>query len=484
MTAPNTLETLPNGTIREPAAPTPAAPAAPVGPAKSAVEIATDAARARVQAGAPIVPASDPRPGDVVREPGQPRQPAPAAPPVAGQPAPAAVPPVAGAPAPVVPPVAPVAAEEVVETPEQKTAREAAEAVAAERQRRLDAGETLEIPADETPEQKTAREAAERTVTLVGRNNEEFVLELPDGTPKEVVDVVRQYRNGFMRGEEVRQATEELSQRESSLSAKLDEFELDPVAHLMAIAAEEPSVRLKDGREINLLEHTVLALMTEPALFARLQPKIEAMLGDEKELRTVRAESEAARLALREEMREVAGQRKEVAENLRDVRATVMAIVPSTANEQQAQLIYRDCMRDLQEYAIRNKFRTIPPKDIPAILATRLTAHGINPVEAATRAAESASRRTTGPKRAAAPAAAAPGVPVARPAAAPGGQKFVASVQKKATVAAIPPGGAGSPGAQPLTPPKNADGTPMSIEQRSQWHRDRVAAGQGFYKKT
>lgn len=455
---------------------------APVtGPKQTAVERATQEARERLNQGQPIVPtpkapARNPGNGqfvephrlDTAREAGAPR---------AGQgsqngenpdadtqTAPGTQTAPAGQPDPT------EQDDQVEETEEQRHAREAEEQRAAE-----------------TPEQRQEREAREaRTVVLTDPRGQDVEIELADGTPQDVIDTLKFYRNGAMRAAEVRLAEEQITTRANELAERQAAIELDPAGFLLELARDNPEIELQNGTSVQIVDHLVLHLLTQPQVWERLSPKVQALLEDEKELRTVRAETASQRSDIREEMRTVAEERAVVSRNLSDVQATLGAILPAEMPQAQQRVLYTDCLRDLQEYANRHRLLTIPPQDIPAILATRLTAYGINPAEAATRAAESAQRRATATRgtpsstaRTASPArAAAPPARSAAPPAPKNGQRFVASAKKRQAVAGLPPAGAGSPsGTAALVAPTNTDGTKMTIEQRIAWHRDQLKKG-------
>lgn len=417
-------------------------------PGTSAVEAASNAARRILAEGKPLDPTTIA---------GQPRNTDGTFAPPAGQVAPAPKPGEVAPPAPVVPPK-PVDGQPVVppadETPEQKAAREAAEAAAA--------GEGAE-----SAEEMAARELVERTITLVGRNNEEYDFVAPD---KETAEVLRALRNGYQRGEEIRQAREQIETQLDDINNMRASIEMDPVGLVLEAAEGDPDV----------MEHLVMFLASQPENWVKLGPKL-MKLADERERRTVAAEEKSRRFELMDQVAEESESRAAVRRNLEDVQSTVASLLPTEMSAEQQTVLYRDCLRDLKEYAERHRMNTIPVKDIAALLATRLTAYGINPVEAAARAAEVAARRgTTAPKR---PAPTSPRVPApavaARPAApAPTGKQLVLSAQKKVAAGALPPAGAGSPaGTAPMSPPKNPDGSSMTIEQRVAWHRGQVKKG-------
>lgn len=461
MTAPNTnppaappstpITVLPSGNTQ-------GDPASVQRPGETAIERATREAQSRVASGQPIVPGTPATPAApaVPADADRPRNPDgtfAATTPPAGQTPPAGDPATQTPPAPTDPNAAPAgdeADETVEETPEEKQAREAAEAA-----------------------------ASERSVTITGRNNEEFVLELPEDTPREVVEAVRHLRNGYMRADEIRAARQEIEQRGEQIATVQAEIELDPAGYLLRVAEQNPVIELDDA-EVHVVDHTVLHLLTNPKVWERLSPTLERLVQDENERRIVRAETTAQRSAIREEMRTAQEERAAVSRNLSDVQATIAAMLPTTMSEAQQQVLYRDCLRDVKDFADRNRRITIPVNDIPGILAQRLTAYGVNPVEAAARAAESLARRGPAATRRPAPGAGNGGAPAApKPSEAPrGGQRFVVSAKKKGEAGAIPPGGAGSPaGASALVPPTKPDGSRMTIQETIDWHRSQVKTG-------
>ncbi len=430
----------------------PARPAgAPQQPVLSSVERASEAARATLAAKGTAVPpeppARNPGNGQFV-EPGRVDTARPVPEPPAGQ-APPAIDPAA----PKVP-----AAPPVDETPEAKQAREAAEAAAAAA---ADPDAVVE-----TPEEKEARELEERTVLLPGRNNTEYEFVAPDA---ETANVLRQLKNASLRGEEIAQARAEIEQRGQEFEALETVLEANPTGFVLDRLANAPEQ----------LDHLVLYLATRPEVFARIGAQLRDIATNPVTREMIGVKQENKALNMEREVANVTEERAAVRQNLEDVRTTVMSLIPAEMSEEQAAILFKDSLRDLRDYANRHDLQTLPTRDIPALLAARLTAYGINPVEAAARAADAATRRGAAPTRR--PAPASPRVPAAAPAKpavpAPTGKQLVMSAKKKGA-AALPPAGAGSPPATtPMTPPKNADGSSMSIEQRLAWHKQQVAAG-------
>jgi hypothetical protein len=149
-------------------------------------------------------------------------------------------------------------------------------------------------------------------------------------------------------------------------------------------------------------------------------------------------------------------------------------------------------MMDLKAYAERNNLLTLPVEDIPMLLSRRLTALGADPVaaaklanEAINRAPSRASARGVAPNRVRSAKTGAPTgtptVPAARPATPKTGKAFVASAASRKAVV-VPGSGAGSPtGTSTLTPPRNPDGSKMTIAETTAWHRQRLGKGVKSY---
>lgn len=334
---------------------------------------------------------------------------------------------------------------------------------------------------EQPPEGSQEAAADDLTVLLPGREGDEeyeFVVESP-----EAADRLRQLKNGYMRGNAVREA-------EADIQAKLSEVEnvrqsvtFDPAGFVAEILQTDPEFGAQQA------EHLVLYLLTQPDLYKRVGPKVAKLLSDPNEFRVVAAEQKAARLDARVEMQSRVEQDRAVRQNLSEIQATVGAMLPPNLPPEQQQVAYSDMLRDLKEYADRHDLQVIPVHEIPTLLARRLTALGVNPVEAATRAAQAAQHNATTAVRhrspgAIRPAAPTPAAPPAAPAAPPkpNGKRFVASATKRRE-ASVPPAGAGSPGPGTLGgfTARKADGTVMSTEEAIAAHRARLAKGVRTY---
>lgn len=425
-------------------------------PVKSATEIASDEARARIAAGGSALP---PGPGQPRVAPGNP---------AGGQFAPSTVKPIvepgaaaapAGGPAAPAAPVAPGAAAPLPpenETPEAKQAREAAEAAAA-------AGE-------ETPEQIAAREAEEAlTIALP------FEAEGDEDAPTITADTPE---TAAMLAQLVEEATQG---RESAIVLEHAQQQVTQINELREYASVDPIGFTVDmlGKDVEKAEHLALFLLTQPTMFERVKTKLQKLVTDPNEIRVMGSELRAKRAEMKDQATEQIQTSRAINENLRDVQATVASLFPSELTEAQRRVAFRDCLRDLQEYADQQGLVTLPIQNIPALLADRLSALGIDPEAAASRAAVAVARRGKTPTaRAAIPAVPRrPAAPAAPPTGKRDGKTFVAGAVKR-KAAAMPGAGAGAPSsAAALFSVKKPDGSTMSTAEAVAAHRERLAKG-------
>lgn len=317
-------------------------------------------------------------------------------------------------------------------------------------------------------------------VLLPGRDTDdeyEFVVDSPEAAER-----LRQLKNGYMRGNAVREAEAEVATRLEEVDGVRQMVDFDPAGFVVEnVLPENPAA----------VDHLVLYLLTQPEIFTRLAPTVAKVLQDQNEYRTVAAEQRAQRSEYREEMQTRLHEDRIVRQNFQDVQSTIAAMLPTNMKPEQQQIAYQDCLRDLKAHADRYKLLTLPVHEIPTLLARRLTALGVNPVEAAQRAADAAIRNASvvGPSgRHPAPRAGVPRQPAANPPAGngtgtpkPNGKSFVASAKRRAD-AAIPPGGAGSPGSgNGAFTARKADGSIMTTEEAIAAHRARLAKGVRSY---
>jgi hypothetical protein len=325
-----------------------------------------------------------------------------------------------------------------------------------------------------TDEQRTAEEqqaaadaeAAARRVT-VKLGDDEIDVEFAE---PEVAERMRELAATASQAEAIEAQSKKAIEE---MLAVREAFQVDPVGFMYGEIKDNPAAQ----------DHLILSLLTDPEVYKRLGPVIQK-LGDPTEFRTVAAEQKAARGEYRQQAEERIVETRAVQKNLQDVQRALSAILPTDMTPDQQRVLYNDMLRDVKQYADRYDLLTINIDDIPVVLGRRLSANGIDPVAAAklvTEAVARAPRRGAVPTRKAV-AATTTGTGTARVPAAATGSSFVASAERRRAVAAVPGAGAGSPTTvADLTPPRNPDGSKMTIAQATAWHRERLGKGVKSY---
>lgn len=423
-----------------------------VAPEKSAVEIASDAARARVAAGQPLVPGAAPAapaapvapaPGQQPRVPsgvpegGQFAKPGEQAAPTAGQGAPGEQP----------------APGEQQQPPAGEAAPEGAGA---------DEADPLRVELPFTPE------GAETPLAIVADS-------------PETAAALSQLAEDAVAGREARELIDSANAQIQRMDEIREYAEVDPIGAFLDLT----------NRDKETAKQMTLFFLSQPSLFNELKPQLEKLITDPNEIRALAGDVATARSNLEREAQGRIEQGRQVKSNLADIQTAVVSMLPAEMSEAARKVAFTDMLRDLQIYADSNNLMTLPVHQVPKLLENRLIALGIDPEAAASAAAVALARRggSTMTGRPAIPAArrapAAPARPATPPAPArpkPNGQTFAKAATARAAGASIPAGGAGSPGAAaPLTAPLKPDGSKMTTAEAVAWHRDRLKRGVKTY---
>lgn len=292
------------------------------------------------------------------------------------------------------------------------------------------------------------------TVPVPGRNPTDPDYEIVVDS-LETAERLRQLVNAAMRGDEARAY---VAEQMREIEAARDAITVDPAGFLLDTFRDAPEV----------VEHVALALLSQPGVWQRVAPRVLNWDDPDK------FELDAAKIArqqyeMRDQLRTMAEQRRVVADNLRDVQQAVQRMIPATLDPDQQAAFYRDALRDLKDYADRHRLLTLDVNDIPLLLARRLAAYGLDPLEAA-RGLSTPARREAPASRTPSPALSSAAA-TREPPRPKSGKQFVAAAEKRRRAAAIAPPGAGSPSNVP-TPPEG-----QSIEQRIAWHRQQLQLG-------
>jgi hypothetical protein len=302
------------------------------------------------------------------------------------------------------------------------------------------------------------------TVELPGRREGETLpLVVED---EETANTLRMLTNSFQRRQQLDAQQEQVSTMQRDYEELKDIIEADPAGFAIDSFASDPEAA----------ERVALSLLTLPGVWERVQERV-LKLDDPRELEVERLRIENQNAKSRESLRTQVEEQRAVSRNLKDVQLSVAALIPEGMADDEQGIFFRDALRDLKEYADRNKRMTIEVSDIPLILAStgRLKAHKIDPLTAAERITEA---RSNNRRPAAAgtkpPATSAPAPAVKKPAGSPPppktGKDMVKGSRAK-RAAASSPSGAGSP-TSAVTPPPN-----QTTAERIAWHRAQNVKG-------
>lgn len=303
---------------------------------------------------------------------------------------------------------------------------------------------------------------AAEVVSVPGRNPGEPDIEI-EVADKETADRLRQMRKGFMRGEEVRAARQEVEQLRATIESQA--MQLAEVEDMIAAGPEVFLLeRIKPDTQVNVAKQLVLEH------WEKLAPEIEEWFVDPTKRREAWADARVQRVDLKDTVAQKASEQRRA----RDIYHNVKAIVPADIDAPRRDAFIKYAMRELSEIA---QTRDVTPENAVGLLQPALALFGFSATPASVddapggrTPANSASSRlganaTAAPNTgaphgnapasqtpAAAPAAPAPPlrpvitkkVPRPRPA---------AVTQARQNAAAIAPAGAGAvPVARPAMP--------------------------------
>jgi hypothetical protein len=262
------------------------------------------------------------------------------------------------------------------------------------------------------------------TVKMPGRepDSDDVEIEVDD---EETAERLNQMRNGFMRGEAVRKWESELQVVQNELQGISEQFEVDPAGFVIEYVEEAD------------LPQTALALLVTPGVWEKLEAVVDKLIGDPKELRTLQAEAKASRLETVAKLTKSREARAEQTQKGQQLKDAIDLIVPEALEGNKRAVLIQDLTRDVVEHIDRNKLQSLEVKDLPTIVAARLEANGIDPLEARTAIKDGARSRgklstKKGPKK--------------KP---KSGKELVKASKKRRSAAAAPGPGKKSAPAQP-----------------------------------
>lgn len=324
------------------------------------------------------------------------------------------------------------------------------------------AGEEIDEVVDEGEGAEGEEELGALDVVLQGgRDGEEYVLSFTD---ERQANAVRHLQNQAAKVKDV-EALQQRAQQDLDQAQTLRmEIQMDPVGFILDSLQQEPE----------LLAHIAGYLVTRPDLQRHLKPVFDGLADDPEK---VQLRMDRDRVTMRDQFRKVADEQRQIDTNLTAVQQTVGQLVPTGLSTAQQKQFRHDCLRDLQQYADRHDLLIVPIQDVPVILASRLRAWGVDPVQAMDRVTARPEKKNGQPaarRSLATQPPAAGGQPngTQGPPKAPAktGKQFVQGQRVKRAAASVASSGAGVPGSTSLTPPPG-----MTIEQATAWHRTELS---------
>lgn len=275
-------------------------------------------------------------------------------------------------------------------------------------------------------------------VELLPRFDGQEPIKLALDSP-EMAERFRQTVNGAMRRDQYDAAMQDVEARAQQIEQQETQLMVDPLAVVSEVLSEEQR------------DTMILALLSDERIYERLAPKLES-LHDPLGRRELRVEVREQYGEQRQQAATQVEQNRRVAQNIRQIKAAVNAIVPEHMNGPAADLWRKDALRELSAVTRQHNIQLLDPMQVPTALNARLRASGVDPADAAERIARAvysgrANGRTAAPSGSGAPRAAAPSTTPAAPAAGPStsGTRPVTALKAAhdRRVAAAAPAGAG-----------------------------------------
>lgn len=339
--------------------------------------------------------------------------------------------------------------------PEAGTTGEGEESAAEE------AAEEADTPEEEAAEDgdSDADDGDSLVLRLPGRHEDDPDVEIPltaEQLEAAGIDVQQfterqnQLRNGYMRGQEVRTAREEINAERSELDFIYNELQRDPAEFVAGTVNPTHYPELVRTMILKLEDDAYDSLLTD---IAKLDKDATAR--------------KAARLDLRQkelDRKDERRQRATSSEYVKNIRTQITQLVPEDMADDQADAFFDFALHKLERYARQNRGARLQPEQVPALLQElgALDPYGITPNGAGANA-----RSDTSPTSGA--RSKGPADPELAKKAKRTGQDLTKRVKSRKAAAATAPAGAGSAVAADASPPPN-----QTFDERMGWLEKRL----------
>ena len=309
-----------------------------------------------------------------------------------------------------------------------------------------------EPPAEgEAPtEQPPANDGAKVAIPSRHPNQPDLEIEVDD---PEVAERLRQLRNGYLRGEEVRQMQNAIDAERQELDQIATRLQVDPEGFLFENIPPQRAASV------------ALQILAQEGVWSQVKNIIEGLFDDDSR-EVVRTRLENERLKNRDAAVTQYQERMAEQQTFRAAKEAIAVLIPEHLPEQQQVMLYQACQQDVRDAMERTGVRSLHPQDVAFIIAPRLREAGVDPLTVA------ATTRSPGQQPRASGQSSAPRAARAAQATTP----TAAPVQKSATARramtmGAPTGTAPSSAAVPA-PPRG-----QTLQERLAWARQNMKFG-------
>jgi hypothetical protein len=205
-------------------------------------------------------------------------------------------------------------------------------------------------------------------VAIPGRHPNAPDVEIVVDDP-EVAERLRQLRNGFMRGEEVRQAQAYVESERAQLDEIATRLQIDPEGFLFEHIPQDRAASV------------ALQIIAQQGVWERVKD-IVLSLDDDATRDSVNLRLENERLRRRDSAAEQYQARRSEQHSVEQAKQVIATSIPEHLPEELQLRLYQACQQDVRSYMERTGMRVINPQDVPLLIAGRLREAGIDPLEA------------------------------------------------------------------------------------------------------
>ncbi|MDH3291570.1 MAG: hypothetical protein OEO20_11565 [Gemmatimonadota bacterium] len=190
---------------------------------------------------------------------------------------------------------------------------------------------------------------------------------------KEAAERIRQLRNGYLAGSQVRALQETIDQER----AQIEELEV--------WIGTDPAGFILQNVPATVIEDVALSLVFSPDLFEKVKDKLQTAVEDDRERRVLMAELKAKRSDAKDTLRQVLETRKFAKGQAILVRDAIAKMVPVTdgITDTRRQAIIQTLESAAADTIRKKRIAKVEIDDVPIMLAAQLRAAGIDPLAAA-----------------------------------------------------------------------------------------------------